>query len=42
MTDIDLSAPDRELKKGAAELLVVSVLEVFVQAVRLATRVDHA
>jgi PadR family transcriptional regulator PadR len=28
MTDIDLSALDRELKKGAAELLVLSVLEV--------------
>jgi len=27
MTDIDLSALDRELKKGAAELLVLSVLE---------------
>jgi hypothetical protein len=42
MTDIDLSAPDRELKKGAAELLPVSALEVSVQAVRPATRVDHA
>jgi hypothetical protein len=28
MTDIDPSALDRELKKGAAELLVLSVLEV--------------
>ena len=27
MTDIDLSALDRELKKGAAELLLLSVLE---------------
>jgi PadR family transcriptional regulator, regulatory protein PadR len=27
MTDIDLSTLDRELKKGAAELLVLSVLE---------------
>lgn len=27
MTDIDLSAHDRELKKGAAELLLLSVLE---------------
>jgi hypothetical protein len=25
MTDSDLSAPDRELKKGAAELLLLSV-----------------
>jgi transcriptional regulator len=28
MTDIDLLALDRELKKGAAELLLLSVLEV--------------
>jgi DNA-binding PadR family transcriptional regulator len=27
MTDIDLSALDRELKKGATELLLLSVLE---------------
>ena len=27
MTDMDLSALDRELKKGAAELLLLSVLE---------------
>ena len=27
MTDIDLSALDRELKKGAAELLLLAVLE---------------
>ena len=27
MTDIDLPALDRELKKGAAELLLLSVLE---------------
>ena len=27
MTDVDLSALDRELKKGAAELLLLSVLE---------------
>jgi hypothetical protein len=27
MTDSDLSALDRELKKGAAELLLLSVLE---------------
>jgi hypothetical protein len=27
MTDIDMPALDRELKKGAAELLVLSVLE---------------
>ena len=27
MADIDLSALDRELKKGAAELLLLSVLE---------------
>jgi len=27
MTDIDLAALDRELKKGAAELLLLSVLE---------------
>src|SRR5918993_4366674 len=27
MTDIDLSALDRELKKGAAELLLLSVLK---------------
>jgi transcriptional regulator len=27
MTDIDLTALDRELKKGAAELLLLSVLE---------------
>jgi transcriptional regulator len=27
MTDIDLSALDRELKKGAAELLVLAVLD---------------
>jgi len=27
MIDIDMSAPDRELKKGAAELLVLSVLK---------------
>ena len=28
MTDIDLSAFDRELKKGAAELLLLSLLDV--------------
>ena len=36
MTDIDLSALDRELKKGTAELLL------FVEAVRLVARGEHA
>jgi hypothetical protein len=50
MTDIDLSALDRELEKGAAELLLLSVPEAtprtardeFVEAVGLVTRGTHA
>jgi hypothetical protein len=38
MTDIDLPALDGELKKGAAELLLLSLLE----AVRLVAGGEHA